>query len=115
MKNERRNTTQPSDWWAAFEAEADRRGDRIGRDSSADLQVVDLHKQFVEGDPVFKAAKVDTDRQVNLQVALQVDDAVLRDIKRNLIVELDLVLQKRLQLVEIEISRAAEFEVEADE
>lgn len=26
MTNERKNITQPSDWWAAFEAEAKRRG-----------------------------------------------------------------------------------------
>lgn len=26
MTNERKNITQPADWWAAFEAEAKRRG-----------------------------------------------------------------------------------------
>jgi len=26
MTNERKNITQPTDWWAAFEAEAKRRG-----------------------------------------------------------------------------------------
>lgn len=26
MTNERKNITQPTDWWAAFEAEAEKRG-----------------------------------------------------------------------------------------